>query len=214
MKRIIHLLLIGLFVSIALSVTHPVMAFGTSNISIASVTCNSVVLTGNLDPGEMFDVNFFVFDGSSIIGSMVQVASSGPFTITLSYTAPVGSSLQARNSSIGANAFTSPACALGSGAAFTDGRCNQQADQTFAVYPDNKGGYNFYAVNAGVGSFAMHITKQQLNDNPDKGVNYLIAESNGVQLYRLAGGGLQVNRAHLDHKLYTFMLGTCGATQD
>src|SRR5258707_12356571 len=143
MKRIIHFLLIDLFVAIALNVTHPVMAFGTTNISIASVTCNSVVLTGNLDPGEMFDVNFFVFDGSSIIGPMVQVASSGPFTITLSYTDPVGSSLQAHNSSIEANAFTSPACALGFGAAFTAGGCNHQAYQTVALYPDSEVGYNF-----------------------------------------------------------------------
>jgi len=27
--------------------------------------------------------------------------------------------------------------------AFTDGRCNQEADQSVAVYPDGKGGYNF-----------------------------------------------------------------------
>ena len=65
-----------------------------------------------------------------------------------------------------------------------------------------------------MGSFAFHITKQQLKDNPDKGVNYIIAQSNGVQLYRLKGGALQVNRMIANGKAYAFEIGACGAMED
>jgi hypothetical protein len=93
--------------------------------------------------------------------------------------------------------------------AFNDGRCNQEADQALAVYSDDEGGYNFYAVNVGVGYFAMHITKQQLDANPDKGKDYLIAQSEGVQLFRLAGGVLQANRLKPDGKAYVYRIGAC-----
>ena len=97
---------------------------------------------------------------------------------------------------------------------FTDGRCNQEPYQSVAVYPDNKGGYNFYALFNGVGYFAMHVTEQNLDDNPDTGVTHKIAEAKGVQLFRLAGGGLQVNRMGKDNKMYSFNIGTCGAMED
>jgi hypothetical protein len=94
---------------------------------------------------------------------------------------------------------------------FTDGRCDQAADQPATIYPDNKGGYEFYAVNSGVGYFAMHVTKAQLDAHPKNGTTYLIAESMGVRLYRLADGGLQVNRLKPDGSDYTYNLANCGA---
>ena len=97
---------------------------------------------------------------------------------------------------------------------FTDGRCNQEPYQSVAVYPDNKGGYNFYALFNGVGYFAMHVTEQNLDDNPDTGVTHRIAEAKGAQLFRLAGGGLRVDRMGKDNKMYSFNIGTCGAMED
>jgi len=87
---------------------------------------------------------------------------------------------------------------------FTDGRYNQQPEQSVAVYPSKTGGYDFWAVNQGVGSLALHVTKAQLDANPAKSQNYLIAESNGVRLYRLADGTLQVRRYKPDGKEYIY----------
>ncbi len=57
----------------------------------------------------------------------------------------------------------------------------------------------------------MHVTKAQLDANPDTGVTHLIAEKIGVRLYRLAGGGLQVNRINASGNDYAFNLNDCGA---
>ncbi len=92
---------------------------------------------------------------------------------------------------------------------FTDGRCNQEPWQSVAVYPDNKGGYNFYAIYQGVGALALNVTRQQLDANPDKGVNYLLAQNMGVQLFRLAGGLLQVHRLDASGKDYSYNLDMC-----
>ncbi len=89
---------------------------------------------------------------------------------------------------------------------FTDGRCNQEPWQAFAAYPDNKGGYIFYAINDGIGYYAMHVTYAQLKANPDNGANHIIFQNLGVQLYRLAGGVLQANRIGKNGKLYSFNL--------
>src|SRR5260221_13794171 len=96
---------------------------------------------------------------------------------------------------------------------FPDGRCNQEAWQSFAVYPDYKGGYVFYALYQGVGYYAMHVTEKMLDQNPDTGVNHVIAESEGVQLWRLQGGLLQAHRIGMDDKDYSFNL-TCGMMED
>jgi hypothetical protein len=96
------------------------------------------------------------------------------------------------------------------GLAFNDGRCNQDAWQSVAVYSDHKGGYIFYALYNSVGYPALQLTKTQLEANPDKGTNYLIAENLGVRVYRLIGGALQVNRVAPDQREYTFILSSCG----
>jgi hypothetical protein len=96
---------------------------------------------------------------------------------------------------------------------FNDGRCNQEPWQSFAVYPDGKGGYVFYAIYQGVGYYAMHVTEKDLDNNPDTGVNHIIAQSVGVQLWRLAGGALQATRAGMDSKLYSFTI-TCDIMED
>src|SRR5258708_1611311 len=76
---------------------------------------------------------------------------------------------------------------------FTDGRCNQEPYQSVAVYPDNKGGYNFYALFNGVGYFAMHVTEQNLDDQPDNRVTHKIAEGKSGQLFPLASRRLHVH---------------------
>ena len=60
----------------------------------------------------------------------------------------------------------------------------------------------------------MHVTEQNLDDNPDTGVNHVIAQSKGVQLYRLAGGGLQVDRLMANGHDYMYTIGSCGAMED
>jgi hypothetical protein len=96
---------------------------------------------------------------------------------------------------------------------FMDGRCNQEAWQSFAVYPDNKGGFVFYAIYKGVGYYAMHVTEKDLDNNPDTGVNHIIAQAVGVQLWRLVGGALQATRIGMDGKPYSFNI-TCGLMED
>jgi hypothetical protein len=95
--------------------------------------------------------------------------------------------------------------------AFQDGRCNQQADQTVVVYPDNKGGYEFYTVKQGVGNFAFSISKKQLDDNPAKDANYLIAHNLNVWLYRMTDGSLLVTGIKPDGTQYSYNLRSCGA---
>jgi len=95
-----------------------------------------------------------------------------------------------------------------------DGRCNQQADQTVAVYPDWKGDYAFYAIYQGVGYFAFRLSEQQFDDNPTKSTDYLIAHNLNVWLYHLADGSLLVTGIKPDGKLYSFNIGSCGAMED
>src|SRR5579859_397285 len=113
-----------------------------------------------------------------------------------------------------ANWVTSHSTQLGSGQGvkpnFDDGRCNQEPWQSFAVYADTKGGFIFYALYNSVGYYAMHVTKAQLDANPDTGFNHIIAESLGVQLWRLQGGLLQAHRMGMDGKDYYFNLNGCG----
>src|SRR5258708_21575532 len=96
---------------------------------------------------------------------------------------------------------------------FMDGRCNQEPWQSFAVYPDTKGGYVFYALYHAVGYYAMHVTEKTLDQNPDTGANHIIAQGQGVQLWRLAGGLLQAHRIGLDGKDYSFNI-RCGIAED
>jgi hypothetical protein len=48
--------------------------------------------------------------------------------------------------------------------------------------------------------------KAQLDANPAKDANYLIASKVGVSLYRMADGGLMVARGTEDGKVYTFII--------
>jgi hypothetical protein len=105
-------------------------------------------------------------------------------------------------------------CSNGSLPSFTDGRCNQDPDQTVAVYSDDTGGYNFYAVNGGNGTFAMHVTEAQLDASPAKAQNYVITQNLGVKLYRLTDGSLLVTGVKPDGKSYSFYIGSCGAMED
>jgi len=59
----------------------------------------------------------------------------------------------------------------------------------------------------------MYVTEKDLDNNPDKGVNYIIAQAQGVQLWRLAGGLLQATRVGLDGKPYSFNI-TCDLIED
>jgi hypothetical protein len=63
-----------------------------------------------------------------------------------------------------------------------------------------------------VGYYAMHVTKADLAANPDTGVNHIIAQAQGVQLWRLQGGLLQAHRIGKDGKDYYYNLDGCGAT--
>jgi hypothetical protein len=96
---------------------------------------------------------------------------------------------------------------------FTDGRCNQEPWQSFAVYPDGKGGVIIRAINNGIGYPGVSVSKGQFKNNPDTGVNHLIAQGNGVQVYRLAGGVIQVHRIGMGGKDYLYNIGSDCAGQ-
>ena len=212
------------------SAVSPVLFLNSSSFTCSSVTVSGVLSNG--DPIIGFNV-FNIGTGASLVRSnfpvlgappvYLTVGAGGAFSGTANFTPqPAGSLLE-----IGVYGMTSASFGgfdgqelilypgpCGSKANFTDGRCNQEPYQSVAVYPDNKGGYNFYALYNGVGYFAMHVTEQNLDDNADTGVTHKIAEAKGVQLFRLAGGGLQVNRMGKDNKMYSYNIGSCGAMED
>jgi hypothetical protein len=80
---------------------------------------------------------------------------------------------------------------------FTDGRVNNKpgdAAQSAAVYCTSDGGVVVYKVINSVGQKAFSATKKEIDAvpaNPDK--NTLIKKENGIALYRLKGGKLQIN---------------------
>ena len=177
-----------------------------------------------IDNGVKFPLGTYsIAPGSSgphLYSGYLFVASESSFPVILSvrYDLYVGGTLVNRSaltiSCPGAGPGTATISNGLGGVNFTDGRCNQEPWQSVAVYPDNTGGYNFYALYNGVGYFAMHVTEQNLDDNPDTGVTHRIAEAKGAQLIRLAGGGLRVDRMGKDNKMYSFNIGSCGAMED
>ncbi len=173
---------------------HTITISGTDQLSSdvrSDVYVNGVIL-GNFFGGGGVNgpVVYQVINAAFVEGAVIYVSNSGGLVLT--------------------SASTECTNVLN----FTDGRCNQEPWQSVAVYPDNKGGYNFYALFNGVGYFAMHVTEQNLDDVPDTGITHKIAEAKGAQLFRLAGGGLRVDRMGKDNKMYSFTIGTCGAMED
>jgi hypothetical protein len=175
----------------------------------------------------------YIFPASPLVfnkGETVTVTAKGHFYFQLdpgpnqislanevtsaSYTIPsTGAYNFFVNQEVGGPMTWTVTCGGHSSLNFTDGRCNQEPWQAFAVYPDGKGVYVFYAIYQGIGYYAMHVTEKNLDDNPDTGINHIITQSLGIQLWRLSGGALQAHRVGLDGKDYSFDL-TCGAMED
>ena len=198
-------------ISVTFSVTSDCVANGTSGTFLEVLHVNPpgtyswAWKTQNLTTGASTSGSSVVYGPGTFSGN--DQFYSGPIVVNS------GDVIKVTYTVAGITTVNFP-CGGGDGANFNDGRCNQEPYQSVAVYPDGKGGYNFYALFNGVGYFAMHVTEQNLDDNPDTGVTHKIAEAKGVQLFRLAGGGLQVNRMGKDNKMYSFNIGTCGAMED
>ena len=95
----------------------------------------------------------------------------------------------------------------GSQPAFVDGRINNyDVAAPIAVYPhfvNGEVGLIIYDVN---GVELLVVSAAQLADAPDNpSSNLLIAESNNVELYRLAGGGWQINAPQYNGKTYVLL---------
>ncbi len=91
--------------------------------------------------------------------------------------------------------------------AFVDGRINNyDVAAPIAVYPhfvNGEVGLIIYDVN---GVELLVVSAAQLADAPDNpSSNLLIAESNNVELYRLAGGGWQINAPQYNGKTYVLL---------
>jgi subtilisin-like proprotein convertase family protein len=94
---------------------------------------------------------------------------------------------------------------------FTDGRLNScDAGQTAAVYCAADGTVTVLAIWKGEGFPGIVATKAEIDAVPlHPAKNTLIKEGNGVRLYRLTSGKLQVNRASEKGKDYSFRF-SCG----
>jgi len=158
-------------------------------------------------------------------GDIITVTAGAPFNVTIngggsfaggtawSYKIPNTGyySITATTSPATATTFTTHCANVGPvPAAFVDGRCNQEADQSVAIYPDGYGGYDFYAVNTGVGFFAFNLSTNQLAANPAGTAAFLITQNLTVPVYRLTDGSLQTQRAKPDGKTYVFTWMNCG----
>jgi hypothetical protein len=235
MRRFINARFVRLLL-LAVVLAGPMLACRILTQGTVTITCSFVgfggfVLQGDYDNGGgVEELTMTVTDGAGTVlatgftdivldpgSESVNVSTTygtpptfNPITVTIAN--PAGNSLPYRQ--VGTYNGTCPGLPWKNAAnapVFTDGRCNFEADQPVAVYPDGKGGYNFFAINGSTGYFAMSVSKETLDKNPDKGKNYLIAQAKGVRLYRLAGGGLQVNRIKTDKTDYQFNLSACGA---
>src|SRR5205085_1535121 len=118
--------------------------------------------------GDVFSAYATDSKGSVIFNGPLGVVSGPNISISKGFNwtanpAPGKISLTISSSYAPPKNFTG---ACGAGLNFTDGRCNQEPWQAFAVYPDDKGGYFFYALYNGAGYYAMHVTEQQLDDHP------------------------------------------------
>jgi membrane protein involved in D-alanine export len=128
-----------------------------------------------------------------------KVTSTGQYTITASTLASARTTFTVHCINFGPAPM-----------AFMDGRCNQDSDQSVAIYPDGFGGYNLYAIDTGKGSFALRLSKAQLLANLPTKDNYLIAQNLAVPVYRLTDGTLQTQRWKSNGELYVFNWTTCG----
>lgn len=91
--------------------------------------------------------------------------------------------------------------------AFSDGRINDyDSAAPIAIYPheiDGETGLIIYSAN---GVQLLIISPQQIADAPDNpNSNTLILEANGVSVYRLAGGGWQINAPQYNGKTYVMI---------
>ncbi len=156
----------------------------------------------------------------------ITITAGAPFVVTINAGSPINSGTRFSYKFTGTGPYiitaaTSPAaltiftvhCVNGGPTPmlFTDGRCNQATDQPVAVYPDSYGGYNLYAINrGGLGSLALHVSKTQLGANQARSVDYLVAQSLTVPLYRLTDGSLQIQLWKPNGELYVFNWTNCG----
>lgn len=172
---------------------------------------DTVVARASISNGTSISVSIY-FNGSIISGSSATGTATAGWTATGA--GSVHGSFRTRRRLRGTWVVTwslslNGGCQTPKLYNFMDGRCNQEPWQSFAVYPDGKDGWIFYSLYQGVGNYAMHVTKAFMDANPDTGVNHIIAQSDGVQLWRLQGGLLQVHRIGLNGKDYSFNLDHC-----
>jgi len=96
---------------------------------------------------------------------------------------------------------------------FKDGRCNQDSDQSVAIYPDGIGGFFFFAIYKNVGFLPWHVSKATLDKYPARSNGYLMMQKNGIKLYRLPNGEIEAVRLKPDGGNYQFIMGTnCGVS--
>src|SRR5579859_2356263 len=221
--RFLRLFLIGVALGVPALACKIIPPSGSGTLTCSSVDVTSpITLQGTIDNTgtSQEKVNVTVTDGagnillqgavylsttSTTIASGTSAYQMAPKynPLTLTVTTPPGNG-QAGQFDGTVHGICPGLPFLGAKPNFTDGRCNQEPWQSFAVYPDNKGGYIFYSLHNSIGYYAMHVTEKDLDNNPDDGINHIIAQSDGVQLWRLAGGLLQVHRIGMDGKDYSF----------
>jgi hypothetical protein len=96
---------------------------------------------------------------------------------------------------------------------FKDGRCNQDVDQSVAIYPDGTGGFFFFAIYKNAGFVPWHVSKATLDKYPARNPGYLMMQKNGIKLYRLPNGEIEAVRLKPDGGNYSFIMGTnCGVS--
>ncbi len=189
MRKTLRSLTAGSVLILTLLASSPVFA----SHKIVSISCDgnthTAVFTIHSVAGGSWDS--FVWANSTFIEDMAGSNTAGS-TFTVTIVNPLF--LPGVNVYTTTSQYGDASTICGPTLNFTDGRCNQEPYQ--------------------VGYFAMHVTEQNLDDNADTGVTHKIVEAKGVQLFRLKGGGLQVNRMGANNKMYSFTIGSFGVHED
>jgi hypothetical protein len=134
----------------------------TDSASLTGGTCSSATVSGTISAA--FPVNIIVAGNSSLLGKSNTV-ENGSYSITVTFpTQPANTQLEVTVFAYGTYIFTYTCGDSVPTQTFTDGRLDQDAGQTAAVYCSPTTGVSTYAVQHGTGTFAFSISPNELAD--------------------------------------------------
>jgi hypothetical protein len=225
MRRGLNVIIVLALVVVLLKATQPAQAYG--NPISYTLTCSSLTITGKTNQSYL-GVSVYIPSTGYYFFNGYPVNSNGEATVTINFPAqPLGTTIGI--SAYGADSggywdyesyvYVELVCPSSSASPaqlqvcpFTDGRLNKcDAGQSVAVYCKPDGTVEALAIYKGEGLPGIIATPAEIAAIPTHPAkNTLIKQSNGVRLYRLTSGLLQINRADEHGKDYIYRF-TCGS---